>query len=283
MADQVSADGTITETNKPVNTFAPSFQVAGQPTTPNLYRGVIEGTGIYFNNNDLAHACDIRFALSLNTSLGQLLNGLVPNLGPLLDAMKAGQNDAGKLVRGLISKLITELRIAVKGIQAAVNLDPSGELSRFWSSYKEVIRKINKYIKDAAQYVYDISYVIALVNYIKSIIAWIEQLPAYLQKLLQDCLKNFTNSLTNIATSIQQTAKNIQNVGPTAINTLLASATATQTSSQGNSNYSDNFTKTISDPLNSGVDAISSGISALAASAKATVSTSRSNTQTQKP
>ena len=130
MTDQVTADGTITETNKPVNPFAPAFQVTGQPTTPNLYRGVIQGTGIYFNNNDLAHACDIRFALSLNSSLGQLLSGLVPNFGPLLDAMKAGQNDAAKAVRGFISKMISEFRLVVKGIQAALNLDPSGELDR---------------------------------------------------------------------------------------------------------------------------------------------------------
>ena len=266
-----------------VYSYGSTFQDTGQPSTPNLYRGVIANTGIQFTNNDLSHSCDIRFVLDINTGIGQLLSGLLPNFSPLFAAMQAGQNDAAKAIRGMVAKLIAGFRLAVKGIQAALNLDTSGVLSRLWSDYKQVIRKINEYIKTAAQIVYDISFVIGLVNNIQAIIKWIESLPDYLKKLLQDCLSNFTNSIKNIGTQIQQTVNNIKTVGPAAVNAMLAQATTAQTSSQSNSQFNDSFSKTITDPLNSGVDAISSGISNLSASVQATVSSSRSNTPTQKP
>ena len=110
MADKVLPDGSIVEANKPLFSFGVSFESAGQPTTPNLYRGVIEGTGIQFTNNSLAHACDIRFLFDFGKLLTSLGSGILPDFSPLIDAVRAGQNDAAKLIRGAVAKIIDALR-----------------------------------------------------------------------------------------------------------------------------------------------------------------------------
>ena len=271
MADKILPDGSIVETNKPLFSFGVAFETAGQQTTPNLYRGVIEGTGIQFTNNSLSHSCDVRFLFDFGKILTSLGSGIIPDFSPLIDAVRAGQNDAAKLIRGAIAKIIDALRFSIKGIQAALNLDPSGLLSGFWSAAKDLIRKINGFIKGIAQYVYDISFVYALYQQIQAIIAWINSLPASIKKLVQDCLTNFTNSIKNIGTQITQVANTAKTVLENGPNILLSQALKSSSDLSANNTYGDSFTQSISDPINSGSQWISDHVSSLSTSASTTI------------
>jgi hypothetical protein len=276
MADQVAQDGTITEVNKPVFSFSASFIKEGDPTTPNLYRGVLENTGVQYSLDNLAHACDLRFVLD-GGILGDLLSGIIPDFGPLIAAMRAGQNDAAKFVRAQISKFMEVLRLSIKAIQLSLNLDPSGVLSGLWSKIKNVVRTINEAIKKAAQIVYDVSFIVSLYNQIKQVIQWIQQLPAKIKKIVEDCLLNFQKSLKGAVNQVTMAVDSVKNLASSA-QTILLSQALQQQSANAESQYGDSFTSSITDPVNATTDWITNGISSMVK----TSSESSANTMTNK-
>jgi hypothetical protein len=163
------------------------FLTKGVQTTPGLARGALLNTGVYITNSQVAHVCD--FTFNLNTDFS--LTALVPNLGLITGAIKNGKNAAANIMRAAIAQLNRIFRIAIDVLLGALNFDATGTLSFAFSALKNIARKINEKLEEAAQIIADIAMVYYLIEELKQIEEWINSLEDRVRKILLNCLFNF--------------------------------------------------------------------------------------------
>ena len=268
LAQTATENGRIFENHPPVYSWDSFFQQGGVATTPKLALGQVANTGISFTNSDLAHACDVRFTLGLN--LGDLFNGIFPDIGILTGAVKAGKNAAANAIRSALNQLRELLNISIKAIVVSLNLDVSGVLSSAFSSYKAIVREINEKLKKIAQYIYDAAFVYYLIQDIQAIIKWIETLPAEIKKIVQSCLTNFQNSLKNFGNQIKTAVQSGQTAITQQLTGQLNQSLTAQSSQQVGLN--NDFVNAVSNPLTASTAGIASAISDKVSSAQSTLS-----------
>jgi hypothetical protein len=253
-----TVNGVVKEKSAPVYSFGGTYATLNVQTTPNIFRGVLTNTGVSFSNGSLSHACDINFVL---TGFNIDATGLFPDFGLITAAIQNGKNAAANVVRSAMAKLIAGIRIAITAIIVSLNLDPSGELSKAFSRYKKIIRDINEKIKQVAQVIADAAFYYYLVQDIKQILEWIKSLPAALAKLFTDCLTNFKNSLNRIPTQLTGSIKQAQ----AALSSGLQASLSAAQSSASSVTVDPAIIKSVSDPLNAGVDSINAAIASTVA------------------
>lgn len=185
------APKTEAEIAKPVLPNGVTEREVGQPTTPKTARGILEGTGISLTNASLSHVCDFRYQFDFNIGLLGITNPVTA----IQQAIKSGQNNAANFIGMMIAKLNETFRITIKGLQLALNLDPSGELSAAYSYIKNKIRDINEIINTVAKYVAIASTIYYLITDIQKIVDYLKSLPTRFQAMVQDCITTFLNGV----------------------------------------------------------------------------------------
>jgi len=172
---------------------APANEIVriGKPTIPsNAYTA--NGTVVSLTNSDLVHACDFRFLINL----GDLGIGTIENPITLIkESIANAKNKAAAIVRTLLAQLLDNFRLGLKGIILALNLDPTGNLSKIFSQVRDAIRTINYYSRKLAEIVGNIALVVALIQQLQEIIEWIKSLPQQVLALLKDCLATFQSAV----------------------------------------------------------------------------------------
>jgi hypothetical protein len=259
-------NGVLKEANPPIFPWGNSFLPIGAPTTPGLARGYLANTGVYFTNSDVSHACDVRFNLNLNFSLTELT---LPNLGILAGGIQNGKMAAAKAVRAAMQQVIGEFRIAVKAIIITLNTDPSGEMSKSFSTLKKNVRLINEKLTQASQKAADISFVYYLIQDIEQIVQWISTLPDKLRKMIQSCFINFTNSLATAKSQISGTLAQTQASLNQSLNSSISASQSANASAAGD--VSPELLSAVSDPVNANASAIGSFLSAQSDAASSTL------------
>jgi hypothetical protein len=136
--------------------------VAGEPSTARIARGVMEGTLIDKTNNDRKHVCDIT---------GQIT--------PVVLYLKNKY--------GIIA---TEIREIIRKILKALGFDPSGESSALIS----YIKKITNFLSAIAEMLEEVldwkRLIVDVAAAAKAMIDYIMSLPERLYNLFKKCLKN---------------------------------------------------------------------------------------------
>lgn len=191
----------------PSNAPAMKLNKVGAPTTPaNAF--TVSGTITDFTNSNLVHACDFRFLINI----GDFNIGVVENPITLIEqAIRNSKNKAAAMIRALLSQLLSNFRVGLKGIAVALNLDPTGQLSAIFAKVREAVRTVNYYSRKLAEIVGSAALVIALVDELKQIVEWIKTLPEKVLILLQDCLRVFSNAITAATSQIQAIPGQISN------------------------------------------------------------------------
>ena len=141
----------------------------GEPTTPRIRQGVIDGTQIEVTNNNLSHVCDISIEVNKNVALARL---------------KFGQ-------------FIQAIRDAIRALVAALGLDPSGEISKLITLLKKLtaeLKKIQAWLEEVADYS---KVIIAYARKVRAMVDYILSLPEKLYELVKDCLANFFSAIAS--------------------------------------------------------------------------------------
>jgi hypothetical protein len=156
-------------------------------------------TVLGWTNSQLVHSCDFRFLINL----GDLnIGGLENPITLIQQAIANSKNKAAALVRTLLAQLLSNFRIGFQGIIVALNLDPTGQLSKSISQVRDVLRKINYYSRKLAEYVGSAALVVAVIQELKQVIDWIKSLPAKVLAMLKECLTTFQNAVTTATSQI---------------------------------------------------------------------------------
>jgi hypothetical protein len=151
--------------NKPIPSQVD--RVVGEPTTPRIARGILEGTLVNVTNQDRKHVCDISPEVKKATNW----------------------------VRGQFGVVIKALRDAIRAILKALGFEPSGEISKLVQLAKAIAREI-KYIADVISEVNMMTQeLLEIARQIRAMIDYILSLPEKLRKFLSDCLGNFFRAL----------------------------------------------------------------------------------------
>lgn len=157
-------------------------------------------TVLGLNNSNLVHSCDFRFLFNL----GDLnIGGLENPLTLIQQAIANAKNKAAAMIRVLLSQLLSNFRLAFDGILLALNLDPTGQLSKIMSQARDVIRKINYYSRKLAEYIGSAALVVSLIKELQQVIDWIKSLPSKVLAMLKDCLATFQNAVKTATSQIQ--------------------------------------------------------------------------------
>lgn len=171
----------------------------GAPDTPaNAYTA--NNTMLSVTNSDLIHSCDFRFLINF----GDFNIGTIENPITLIkQAIANSKNAAQAIIKALLAQLLTGFRIGLKGIIVALNLDPTGNMSKIFSQVKEAIRTINYYSKLVAEYIGNAALVVSLLQQLTQIIEWIKTLPQQVLAMLKDCLSTFQNAVKAASSQIK--------------------------------------------------------------------------------
>jgi hypothetical protein len=162
----------VVERSSPNSIFSRMFAKPGVQTTPALARGYVEGTAIDFMNNNLTHVCDFRFIFNIDIFASL---GLVNPVAAIQRAIRNAKLKAAIKMRDLLQKAIAVVKKVMAAISAALNLDPTGQVSLVIDISKDIIRKVNQAIEDVAdaiesvlQWVFFAQQIIELINWILS-------------------------------------------------------------------------------------------------------------------
>jgi hypothetical protein len=207
----------VSEKNSPFSIFSVNLNKEGVQTTPALARGFLPGSAIELLNNNLTHVCDVKFLFNFDADLAL---GLINPLTAIQNAIRNARLNATNMLRNIVYKAVQLIRKAIDAILQALNFDPSGEFSFYWSLGKSIIKKD---IAEAVEIV--LSYVF-LVQQIQQLIAWINSLPDKIAALLAECVKNFTNSIIQVAQTFQSIPDQIANINQAKANDIAAQFTA---------------------------------------------------------
>jgi len=221
--------GAVLEIKSPILPNGGYFYTAGSQTLPGLSRGALKNSSLLNNNNDLSHVCDFKFDFSLGISISGLSNPFTQ----IANAIKNGKMAGANAVRAAVGQLQQAFREGLKALLAALNLDPTGQISLTISVSKSLVRQLNAITDQIAQIAYDVALIQSIATNLEQIVTWIKSLPGQIQKLLQQCLTNFQTSLTNTNNTIKNATniKNIvNNIGQQASNAAAAESANTSAS-----------------------------------------------------
>lgn len=118
---------------------------------------------------------------------------------------------AAAIIRTLLASLLDKFRIVFDGIIVALNLDPTGELSKIMSTARNAIRKINALSRKLAEYVGQAALIASLLSELRQVVDWIQTLPSKVLALLQDCLRTFSTAITAATSQIQALPGQVSN------------------------------------------------------------------------
>lgn len=142
-------------------------RVIGEPITPRIARGVMEGTLVNQLNQERKHVCDIS-----------------PEV-----------NKATSYIRAQFGVVVQALRDAIRALLLALGFEPSGEVSRLVQLAKAIAREI-KYVTSIINEVNQLTKeVIEIAKQIRAMIDYILSLPEKTRKFLNECLRNFYQAL----------------------------------------------------------------------------------------
>jgi hypothetical protein len=136
--------------------------VAGEPSTARIARGVMEGTIVDKNNKDLAHVCDFISEMQKNINLKKYTKALA-----------------------------NELREIIRKVMKALGFtDATGQYSWILNTLKAYAREVRRIQKEIIQPIIDFEkYVLAYITKVRAMITWILSLPERFLNLLNDCLQ----------------------------------------------------------------------------------------------
>jgi phage-related protein len=140
-----------------------------------------------------------------------------------------------------------------------MGLDPSGQISYYFSLGKDILRKVNEAIEFVAEKVEEVFEWIFFAQQIQQLINWITSLPERFKNLILTCLNSFTNSIKAIANNIQSLPGQITNATTSQIqaitNQFTAAAQATVSAAQDGFNTNNaNLPNGVIDAINSPVE-----------------------------
>lgn len=170
---KTNTDGT--ETNAPVVTASGDAAVTGQPTTPGVAAGSVEGTLLDKMNNSLSHVCDFSLEVQKNNALRLFLVAQAKNI-----------------------------REGVRAVMKALGFsDSTGQYQWLFDRMKDITRALKWLQRNVIQPVLDFEkYVVSYIKKIQEIIAWILSLPAKLLALLKNCLAKLYKLISNLMTAV---------------------------------------------------------------------------------
>lgn len=152
-------------------------RIIGEPTTPRIGRGVMEGTLTNTLNSKLAHACDVK--------------------EPIEFAIRWARIQNGQLVQGLIA--------VIKGLSASLGSDPTGLIS----TATNILKKIQTYlrwIQSILQEIQDYAYVaIRYAQIARAVLDFIMSLPERLRAFLRQCLTKIVSGIMAIINALFST------------------------------------------------------------------------------
>lgn len=152
-------------------------RIIGEPTTPRIGRGVMEGTLTNTLNSKLAHACDVK--------------------EPIEFAIRWARVQNGQLIQGLIA--------VIKSITMSLGSDPTGLIS----TATNVLKKIQTYLRWIQSILQDIQdYAYVAIKYAKiarAILDFITTLPERLRVFLRQCLAKIVSGVMAIINALFST------------------------------------------------------------------------------
>lgn len=150
----------VYEQGAPVPPSDVTGDVRGEPTTPRISRGVMEGTQVNKNNKDLAHVCDFISEMQKNINLKKYT--------------KAIANE----IREIIRKVMKALGFS----------DATGQFSWILNTLKAYARELRRIQKEIIQPIIDFQkYVLAYITKIRAMIQWLLSLPERFLEMLREC------------------------------------------------------------------------------------------------
>lgn len=147
--------------------------VPGEPTTARIARGVLAGTMVNKQNNDLAHVCDFISEMQKNMKLRQYMRTVA------------------QAIRDGIRKVLLAMGVG----------DATGKGTWAINMLKAVARELRWFNKTILKPIQDFEkYVLSYITKMRAIIQWIMSLPEKFLQMLQDCLSKFMKLIIAIFT-----------------------------------------------------------------------------------
>ena len=214
----------IKETFPPNSLYAKLLDKPGVQTTSQLARGYMPGTAIAIMNGQTAHVCDFKFIFNVDINLF----GNINPVSAIQKAIRNSQLKAAQRLRNLVQDAARQFREAIDAILKAIGFDPSGQLSFYFSTGKNILRKIQETIEYIAEKLEIVLEYVFFAQQIAQLISWIESLPEKIKNLLLSCLKQFTGSLKQVANQIKSTPDKISNLTRQQIDGIAKSFTSAE-------------------------------------------------------
>jgi signal transduction histidine kinase len=145
------------------------FRPVGEPITPRMSRGVMEGTQVDSSNQKRSHVCNI-----------------YPELELIVGQVVIKFNEGLTLIRNAIRALLSKL-----------GLEPSGEVSWLYNFLKWLAREIRKVLKVLQKINEVIEKIRQALLLLAQILAYILSLAAKLLAFLRECLREFLGSISS--------------------------------------------------------------------------------------
>jgi hypothetical protein len=179
----------------------------GDPTTSRTARGDIANTIIGLINKDTSHACDFRYFINFDGTLG--LGTFINPIEAIKKAIKNGKNKAAMAIRMLLSVLTDTLRQVIRALIATANLDPNGTFSLAFSVVKDAIRKVNEWTKKIAKVVELASMYYYLIKDVQQIINWFKSLPDQVMGIVKECIDQYLKGIMSTLNQIKGIASGV--------------------------------------------------------------------------
>ncbi len=214
----------VKETFPPNSLYAKLLDKPGVQTTSQLARGYMPGSAIAIMNGQTAHVCDFKFIFNVDINL---FGGINP-VTAIQNAIRRSQLKAAQRLRNLVQDAAREFRAAIDAILKAIGFDPSGQLSLYFSTGKNILRKIQETIEYIAEKLEIVLEWVFFAQQVAQLIQWIQSLPERVKNLLLSCLTQFTSSLKQIADNIKSTPEKIASLTQQQIEGIAKSFTSAE-------------------------------------------------------
>lgn len=157
--------------NDPVPPTDVVFYVKEEPTISRLGRGIVQGTMVNKNNNDLAHVCDFISEMQKNINLKQYTKALA-----------------------------NQIREAIRWVMKALGFsDATGQYSWILNTLKAYARELRRIQKEIIQPIVDFEkYVLAYIVKVRAMITWLLSLPERFLAVLKDCLDRMLKLIAQV-------------------------------------------------------------------------------------
>ena len=242
----------VVEKFPPNSPFAKLMGSPGVQNTPSLARGNLNSSVIQVMNGNLAHACDFKFIFNVNIDL---FTGLTNPVTAIQNAIRNAQMKAATKLRNLVKDAAQNFRKAIEALVNVMGLDPSGQISYYFSLGKDILRKVNEAIEYVAEVTETVLEWVFFAQQIQQLINWVMSLPEKIKNLVLTCLNSFSNSIKAIANNIQSLPSQIQNLTKSQITAVAnqfsaAAQTAASAAQDGFNTNNSNLPNGVIDAIN---------------------------------